>query len=303
MARKKIPSLAYQMRQAVNQNFNEGTSKRAAKMSEGGCGSTVYSYKHRKDLIELASQFATYCHQEFNVKFAKDITSEHTDSFLKSKAETCSAFTLKTYHSNLTKLSKVVQSAYSSCTSDFTEGVLIPTSNRTEKLRDAKMSRESMDKVLDCLNFTHASHRAIALAECLGLRASETVRLRGSDIDLERNVVCVTGKGGRAREIEIQSDSKELLENFKEQYQTSRIAEIKSDSVNTTLKRICEREDIHDLDDCKSGIHAIRKLWATEMFEEKLTDGLSEKHAWGDVAEVLGHSRDRTDLFHAYIVR
>lgn len=300
----KKPTLAYQLRNAVNANFTEGTSKRAAKMSQGGTGATVYSYNHRSDLIDLASQFAKFCKSEFGISLAKDIKAEHVDSFLKEKSKTCSDTTLKTYHQNLGKLNKCVNSAYSrSCSNDWTKDVVRPSGANNTKQRDAKISRASMDKVLGALDMRHASHRALALAESLGLRASECVKVKGSHIDLNKGVVSVQGKGGRFREVSIQERSKELLKGFKEQFGDERIANVKPDSVNEIFKRIREREDVHDLDGIKSGVHAIRKLWATELFEEKVSDGMSEKDAWGDVSEALGRGRDREELFKVYVVK
>lgn len=299
----KKPTLAYQLRNAVNMNFTEGTSKRAAKMSDGGTGATVYSYNHRSDLIDLASQFAKFCKESYGVSLAKDIRAEHVDGFLKEKSKTCSDTTLKTYHQNLSKLNKCVNSAYNrSCNSDWTKDVIRPGGSNQTKLRDAKISRESMNKVLGALDMRHASHRALALAESLGLRASETVKVKGSHIDLNKGVVSVQGKGGRFREVSIPERSKELLTAFKEQFGEERIAPIKPDSVNEIFKRIREREDVHDLDGIKSGVHAVRKLWATELFEEKVSSGMSEKEAWGDVSEELGHGRDREELFKVYVV-
>lgn len=303
MSRKKIPSLAYQMRQAINNNFEEGTSKRAAKFSDGGTGSTIYSYNHRKDLIEFGSQFANFCRDEFGVKFIKDINSSHVDAFLKRKAETCADTTLKTYYTNMGKLNAVAKSSYSSCKADWRQGVNIPKGANQTKQRDVKISRESMNKVLGKLDLSHASHRAIACAEALGLRASETVKLRGDHIDLKKGTVTIQGKGGRYREVPIPKDRVELLTSLKEQYSDCRIATVKPDTVNATFSRICDRVGVDDLDGSKSGIHAVRKLWATESFEEKVESGLSEKDAWADVSESLGHGRDRMDLYGVYVVK
>ena len=300
---KKPPTLAYQLRNAVNMNFQEGTSKRAAKMSDAGTGATVFSYKHRDSLIDIASQLGHFCKSEFGISLAKDIKSEHIERFLNEKSKTCSDTTLRTYHANLNKLNKCVNSAYSrSCHENWTRHVATPTGVNNTKLRDEKISRESMNKVLGALDFRHATHRGLAMAEALGLRASECVKIKGSHIDTERGTVSVQGKGGRFREVSIPERSKELLKGFKEQFGEERIAPVKPDSVNEIFKRIREREDVHDLDGIKSGVHAIRKLWATELFEEKVSNGQSAKEAWGDVSEELGHGRNRPELFKVYVV-
>lgn len=301
--RKGRSSLAHQMREAVNQNFSEGKSKRAAKMSEGGYGSGVYSFSHRKSLIEFSTQFANYCKAEFGVKNVKDVTKEHAQAFLNEKAKSCSDTTLKTYHQHLNKIDKCFKSSYKSYKSDLTKGINIPAGTNQTKLRDVKIERESMNKVLDKLDFKHATHRAIACAEALGLRASESAKIKGEHINLEKGTVSVVGKGGRYREVKIPENRQATLTTIKELCGDGRIAPVKTDSVNVTFNRICEREGIDDLQGTKSGIHAVRKLWATELYEDKLNDGMTEKDAWGDVSEELGHGRDRPDLFKVYIVR
>lgn len=303
MARKKNTSLAYQIRSAINANFKEGSSKRAAKMCENGTGAKVYSYSHRKSLIELGTQLAHFCRDNYNIKFVKDINRDHVDAFLKDKAKTCADTTLKTYFTNIKKLNKVVNSTYSTSKHDWTKGVIQPTGVRQTKLRDAKIEREDMNKVLKSLNLSYATHRAIVLAEGFGLRANETTKLRGDHIDIKKGHITIQGKGGKIRTIPIKEEHKELMAQFKEEFADSRVAEVKTDSVNVTFKRLCEKNGIDYLQDKKTGIHAIRKLYATEMYEEKLEQGYSEKDAWGDVSETLGHGRDRHDLFTRYVIR
>ena len=300
----KPSSLAHQLRSSVNNNFEPGKSKRAAKLSDDGFGAKVYGYSSRDRLLDVGTQFANYCRDNFSVKFAKDIEPRHVQAFLKSKADAgVQDSTLKSYYQSIKKLNLTANATFCSSKGDWTKGVSIPCGRSSSTLRSVKMSREGMDKVLDKLDMRHASHRAIACAEALGLRASEAVRIQGRHIDLNRGVVGVVGKGGRYREIPIREDRRELLTSLKEQYSDCRIANVKADSVNATLKRICQREDISDLDGSKSGIHAVRKLYATEQFEDKLESGMDERQAWGDVSEALGHGRDRTDLYKVYIVR
>ena len=303
MGRKKTPSLAYQIRSAVNNNFREGTSKRAAKMSENGTGSTVYSYGHRKKLIEFGTQFANYCKSEFNIKQLKDINQTHIDSFLKHKATTCADTTLKTYYQHISKLNKCVNASFSSCKADWTKGVMIPAGANNTKQRDAKMSRESMDKVLGVLDPSIASHRGIFIAEALGTRVEETVTIKGSDIDLNKGTVHVIGKGGRPREIPIPEERIEAFKGFREDFGDSRIVDIDKDSVNEEFRELRKELDIHDLDGTKSGIHAIRKLYATEHFEELVSQGMDEKQAWDATSDLIGHGENRNDLFKTYVVR
>lgn len=301
--KKKAPTLAYQLRASVNNAFQEGRSKRADKLnSEDGRKNNVYSYNHRKDLIQFASQFAEYCKGQ-GVRMAYEINASHVRTFLEHKSKTCADSTLKTYYQHIGKLNKLVCKEYKTIQTNWRQDVQIPQGVNHTKQRDVKVSRESMDKVLDNLDLKYATHRGIILAESLGLRASEVSKIKGTFIDIEKRTVTVQGKGGRFREIPIPESRVEILSHLKEAFPESRICSAKPDSVNTTLKRQLAYADCHDLDDSKSGIHAVRKLWATEMYEEKIECGMSEKDAWGDISESLGHGRERPDLYKVYIVK
>ena len=291
------------METAIIKNFHQGTQKRAAKMSASGTGATVFSESHKKNLLGFVGMFSSFCKDTYGIKNVNEIKAEHAKAFMDHKSKTCADSTLKTYHQHLGKLNKCFNKVFKSYEGNMMKGWIIPPGNNNTKQRDVKISRESMDNILGKMNMKFGTHRAIVVAEALGLRVSESVKVKGSHIDLDRGVVGVVGKGGRYREVPIREDRRETLAQLKEQYGDSKIADVKPNSVNATFHRACEREGITDLKGAKSGIHAVRKLWATELYEEKLSDGVSEKEAWGDTSEALGHGRERQDLFKTYIVR
>lgn len=302
--RNKRPTLAYQIRDAINKSFQEGTSKRAAKLSDGGYGSTVYSYAHRKNLIQFGTQFAKYCRDEFKIKEVKEIKAEHIDKFLEHKATTCADTTMKTYFQHIQKINKCVNDVYGSCKESWTDGVLVPGGANNTKLRSVKIERESMNKVLSVLDMSVASHRGILIAEALGTRVEETVTIKGSDIDVEKGVVTVLkGKGGRPREVPIPEGRTEAFRAFKEEFGDSRIVDIEKDSLNDEFRDLRKELGITDLDGHKTGIHAIRKLYSTEHFDELVESGMSKKEAWDTVCDLIGHGENRNDLFKKYVVR
>lgn len=301
--KQRTKTLKYQMETAIVKNFNQGTKKRAAKMSENGTGATIFSESHKNNLLDFVGSFSKFCKDHHGIRNVNEIKPEHAKSFMEAKAKTCSDSTLKTYHQHLNKLSKCFNRVFSSCEANLTKGWVIPAGNNNTKQRDVKISRESMNTVLGKMDMKFGTHRAIVVAEALGLRVHEAVKVKGSHIDLNRGVVSVIGKGGRPREVLIREDRRDVLAKLKDQYCDSKIADVRGDSVNATFQRICVREGITDLQGSKTGIHAVRKLWATELYEEKLSDGMSEKEAWGDVSEQLGHGRDRQDLYKVYIIQ
>lgn len=304
--RNKKPTLAYQIRDAINKNFQEGTSKRAAKLSETGTGSTVYSYAHRKNLIQFGTQFANYCRDEFKIKEVKDIKAEHIDKFLEHKSKTCADTTLGTYFQHIKKINKCVNDVYGSCKENWSEGVLVPGGANKTQLRSVKMSRESMDKVLNNLDMRIESHRGIFIAEALGTRVEETVTMRGRDINIEKGTVYIpkgNAKGGREREVPIPEGKIEVFKAFKEEFGDSRIVDIRKDSLNDEFRDLRTKLEVHDLDGHKTGIHAIRKLYCTEHFDELVASGMSKKEAWDEVCDLIGHGENRNDLFKKYVIR
>ena len=53
--------------------------------------------------------------------------------------------------------------------------------------------------------------------------------------------------------------------------------------------------------EAKTGVHAIRKMYATEAYLERINSGMGKEEAWGEVSEILGHGKDRMDLFRVYV--
>ena len=53
----------------------------------------------------------------------------------------------------------------------------------------------------------------------------------------------------------------------------------------------------------KTNVHAIRKMVAQERYDELKELGYSNKDAWEEVSDYLGHGEDRWDLYKAYITK
>lgn len=156
------------------------------------------------------------------------------------------------------------------------------------------------------------------LAEAFGLRASESVKLTLNDIDKTAGTVHVRGKGGRDRYIPVlTSHQREVLADF-ERYAaekgvsgTQRVLDCKPPAVEAYIRRSLQKADISVYKEHNTGVHAIRKLWAQERYISICeASGVSPMNAagwvyhakeWDAVAAELGHGRDRTELFKAYV--
>ena len=80
-----------------------------------------------------------------------------------------------------------------------------------------------------------------------------------------------------------------------------KLVPVRANSLNQYLARQCFRLGITGYKEAKTGIHAIRKMYATEAYLARLNSGMRKEEAWGEVSGILGHGKDRMDLFKVYV--
>ena len=80
------------------------------------------------------------------------------------------------------------------------------------------MRGERMDKVICKLDMSFGRDRGMGLGEGLGVRGWESVKVKGSDMELNKGVVRVEGKGGRFREVGMGEEGKEVVDEVKEEF-------------------------------------------------------------------------------------
>lgn len=298
-------NLKYQLKHAIDQHFKEGMDKHAIKRAGERDGVKIFSYADRKNLIDVASNFANYMRDNHpEVKQVKDVTSEHVQSFLNSKAKECSSNTLYQYQSKFNKLEKVINATYKSAHSSFSKGLTIPPGK--EKQRSIEMNRGHYNKLLS--NISHSRSQAvpaIQLAGRFGLRVSETVNLKGKDIQLDKGVLHIhESKGGRSRDIPVTKEAdRAFLVGLKSQYgDNQRVVPLKEDSVNRFLQRELGKMGLTQYRAHGTGIHAIRKMYAQGRYDEYRQQGLSIKESLDRTSELLGHGADRDELMRQYVL-
>lgn len=296
-------NLKYQLNYCVNSNFKEKIDKYSLKTNGGTGNSKIYSYSDRQNLLDFTCNFANYMKQEHpEIKMARDIKTEHIQSFLSSKANNCTQNTLKQYVSKVNKMEKLINATYNT---DLKFNVSCPKAF-TESSRTQQMSQEHYNKLIN--NMREGNGRnGLMMAKEFGLRVSEVVNMKQKDIDLNKGVVRVIGgKGGRNREVPINTSSQRNLAEKLYNSVTSaneRIVPIKEDSVNQSLNRAMDRLNIKN-EYKDSGIHSARKLYAQNEYDRLRAEGMEIKEALGQVSENLGHSRERgedKDLINRYV--
>lgn len=303
-------NLKYQFLNAIEKNFNEGMDKHSLKRTEGLGSGRIFSYADRKNLIDFSCNFAKYIKENYsNVKLARDIKVEHIQAFLNSKATSCSKATLVQYKSKFNKLETLVNKTYGSKV-NYSKGYVVPiTKENTAKIRCAAMSKNDYSKLCNAMKDSKSSAViAVQFAGRFGLRVSETTKLQGRDIDLQKGVLrVVDSKGKRSREISIPDKHRAFLQCVRASVgDTQRIVPIQPNSVNKAVRRGLEKAGSssrldNNYKDAKTGIHSIRKMAAQNHFNECRSAGLSIKDSLSSTSIFLGHGANRYELMKEYV--
>ena len=300
-------SLKHQLINAIDSAFGEGGhDKHSAKSSEG-TGSTIYSYKERENLKDVGTQLVNYAKTEFGVKQIKDISNAMVKGFLESKASTCRQSTIDNYTSRLCKLGNIVNRCYKSA--NVVWKVKAPESRvGAEKLRRIKMDKEDFKRVIDYAKLTDSKSKApvaLELAGKYGLRVAELSKMLAIDVDLGKLRLHIhESKGGKSRDLKILEEDREFFKKLIiGKSGEDKLIEIKENSINKWLSRnLKEKLGIDKYKDCKTGVHSIRKMAATNRYLDNIKSGLSKKEAEKEVSVWLGHGEDRKDVIINYIV-
>lgn len=131
-----------------------------------------------------------------------------------------------------------------------------------------------------------------ALALRCGLRISEVAGLKGADVDLERKVIQVVGKGGRFREVPLPDDLAGQL-NPSAQYLFTPSRSWKSAFYQAVAKAA------KTLGISLSGVHRLRSNFAQNLYADLRDQGLSDEQARDETSQQLGHNR--RSVTHNYV--
>jgi len=294
-------SLFYQFNSALDMCFVLHFDKHSDKHnSQADSDHIIKSLSAKSNLKDFAHDFAAFIKSEYGVKLVKEITPDMCQSYIERKsAEGCSLKTIKTYQSNLLKISKCANKSFNIRT-DYSVSVDESKIEKTETIKQYSFTRAEMEKILaaprSCDSLT-----ALKFAYQTGVRVNTLERLEVRHIDFKNNEITIyKDKGNRTRVLPMSEETAKLLrEQIKGKNPQDKVFGVKKGSVNRYLRRRCEKLNIRTPNgEIKSGVHSIRKLWAEETAERYGKDG---KDGTKMVMSELGHSEDRKDLEDTYL--
>ncbi len=298
-------NLAYQIDSAIQQAFRPGADKYSAKHT-GENMHIVFSYNEKNSLQQVAYEFKGFMRENHpDIKLIKEVKADHWQGFLNLKSQSCSTATLKNYVSRIGKLQILCQNKFKfKC--DWKDGILAPSSQKTPdnaKQRVQVMDKEDLIKVL-AYGRSHCTSKAVSAIDIcyrFGLRDAEAARLKVKDVDLQKGTLHVIGKGGRHRTLPIRQEDRQILEKLcKGKNVGDSLFDIKAASINQQLNRILKKLGLKSKYPLTS-IHAIRKLKAQELWDQKAKTGCTKKEAMNYVSQYLGHGKGRYDILNTYV--
>lgn len=301
-----MANLFGQITNAINQNFNEGTEKHSYKKENGKeMGDKIFSYSEKFRLKDVAKDFTNYMKQNFtDVKQVKDIKSEHAQSFLSTKLH-CTQNTVNSYASSLFKIENTLNNTYKSCNLSWRQEISIPSVERQKadnRGAESVMSREDYNKILSySIENKSQSGYALQIQNFTGIRVEEVARIKLSNIDLDKNIIRIEGKGGRVVDKPIPLDKISLIKEIKDQNfngKNDRLFSVSGASINKQLSRLENKLGLE-----KHSNHDIRRLIAQEKYDNYRKEGMSIKDAANKTSNWLSHGNGRQDLLERSYIK
>lgn len=299
----KAEPIFYQFYKAIAQCTAIGTDKHSYKKSN--CKKVkIFSYEDRRNLIKVTSLLCDFLEENYpEIIFIKDIKVKHIQDFFMEKANYCTKSTLKNYYYCIRKLEKMVKQELL-LSIDYTSNIKIPNGT-TAILRDIKMNEEDLEILLyECNKSSSKARSGIMLSILFGLRVSECCKIKGKDIKLADKFIHIhDSKGKRCRNIKIETEEQRKFCKYIKATVSDeeRICPLREDSVNQEIRRMLLKHKINRYQESKTGIHSIRKVYATEEYKKKLQQGMEEVAAWDTTATKLGHGSGRKVLKNIYV--
>ena len=160
------------------------------------------------------------------------------------------------------------------------------------------LSKEEIKSIIETTR--NLKHRAIlALIYSAGLRISEAVNLRPSDIDSDRKQIRIAGKGNKYRYTLLSSYTLDMLRMYWRAYRPLRYLfegqkkgqPVSRGTIQKVFREACRRAGIKK----QATIHSLRHSFATHLLE----NGVNLKI----IQSLLGHSFLRTTSIYLHVTR
>ena len=281
----------------INGGF--GASKHSAEQKNG----KIFSWSSYHSRVDVACLFASYVREHYpEVREARQLTQEMAESFLLSKASTCTTETLDCYRSNLSSLGDNINRTYSSAHVDLKVSKVVGTTANQET-RCKAMTDTHLTALRNSYRPGSSGHTAVTLAAVAGCRASENVRLKSEHIEVKSSSLATVfirgGKGNRDRTIQIrdQQGIAQLATIKASAKEGERIVNCKVGSIQKSLNRHMSKLSGSNGGSMKSeyqhtGIHAIRKNFAQKEYDRH-RENHTRQESLDYVSQQLGHGAGR----------
>ena len=305
----KKRSLKAQLKFAVQKCQRFGQSKHADKKNpEIYTKEGVYSISSSDALKDTVTNFANFMSEKHpEIGYVRDITVDHINEWIAYRQADWSNKTYDNMVSRIGKMELLLNKTYH-LELDLTTGLMHRPKDRQDKeeIRNKAMSRDDLRDLITYMKNSTSPNGWIALeitSRC-GLRVKEVSCLRFSNIDTDNKVIHVVegAKNGRKRDVAIRDKDILFFRKFCREYGNQEYVTggIKEDSINKSIRRAMQAIGI-DLKYKETTEHAVRKLYASERYQEELKKTNDKKKAFTAVQHDLGHGDFRTKLFDTYV--
>jgi site-specific recombinase XerD len=177
------------------------------------------------------------------------------------------------------------------------ESIKIRRPRRIKKL-PVVLSKEEVKSLIETTR--NLKHRAIlAVIYSAGLRISELINLRPSDIDSDRKQIRILGKGNKYRYTLLSENTLDMLRMYWHAYRPVRYLfegqnkgqPISQSTIQQVFKNVCKKAGINK----PASVHSLRHSFATHLLES----GVNLKI----IQSLLGHSSLRTTSIYLHVTR
>jgi integrase/recombinase XerD len=177
------------------------------------------------------------------------------------------------------------------------ESIQIKRPRRIKRL-PVVLSKEEVKSMIETTR--NLKHRTIlAVIYSAGLRISELISLKPSDIDSDRKQIRVLGKGNKYRYTLLSANTLDMLRVYWRAYRPSKYLfegqkrgyPISRETIQVVFKHACKKTGINK----PASVHSLRHSFATHLLES----GVNLKI----IQSLLGHSSLRTTSIYLHVTR
>jgi hypothetical protein len=307
----KNPSLNHQFFYVLEECTELGRSKHSDKGTENNLNHTIiYSRADRQGLADTAKDFVGYIKENYNeVRNVRDIKPEMVQNFIDTKVVNTKNSIEKTW-SHLGKIERMADQVFS-IKLDWKEKMQKPESDIIGKIRtisfdpnDWKLIKGLIDSKGEKLAI---SDKGLILGRSFGLRAESITNISAKDVTITEGAASLFihhDKGNRDRTLTTKDPN--IIANLESLVKNKRgddiLIPIKPGSINKELARLETDLGIRGkYQEAKTGVHAIRKMWAKEQFINHMENNLTKQEGMDKVSQSLGHGKNRNELMIIYI--